>query len=109
MFVEEKAQGEKPFSQVMNEAADLIEKRGQAVGNLYNQLVPEPQPLCMWAAVHEVVTGERANFGGIRAISYHQRLERWVQGVHSTNICDYNNTHSKEEAVATLRKAAIVA
>lgn len=107
MFVEKEARpaGESTFSTLMNKAAVLIEIRGNAKG----RMIDSTGRIC-------TVSAMRLASGGLihDYIPEEFRLSRWLQQECPTvsgtgSICNYNNTHTQEEVVAMLRKAAVEA
>lgn len=104
MFIEKEQRppGELPFSEVMNKAADLIEKRG----HVQRAFKDSCGRLCLFAALHEAQTGKVYNCpqgDSIKRTAAHERLARWLNG---PSICEYNNSHSQSEVLALLRQAA---
>lgn len=114
MFVnkEERPSGEvKSFSEVMNKAADLIQDRGRSVGMFYHR----SGALCMFAAVQEAATGKALELDSqgekLHEVqtNYHKELNEFLIENYCYGICGYNNTHTQEEVIAILRKAAVEA
>lgn len=114
MYVEEKALGEvkeKSFSQVMEEAANLLEKRGRMLGNFYS--VGRAQ-LCTYAAIYEAAEGTPVDVGGLSYLEHHGRFERYLQKTGHVSdsgagsICSFNNASSDETVLHALRDAAKV-
>lgn len=102
MFIDkaERPAGEvKVRSPVYNKAADLIEEKGHAK----MQFVGSQGELCTIAAV--------ATAQGLYERSYLNtafvKLDNWTRENYSVGACNYNNTHTKEEVVSMLRKAAV--
>ena len=109
MYVSEKASGEvKSFSQVMKDAADLIDKRGLSQRNFYGW----GGSLCTWAAIAEA-QGLVPAVLEFKDTEYHRRFSRWLRSSGQisfySNLCSWNNSSTKSQVVVGLRRAAVEA
>jgi hypothetical protein len=90
------------FASVMNRAANSIEKRGNAKGEFYGA----GGSLCAYAAVaEEAGVADQLVLGRV-ASTHHDRLDIWLSRVAGMGICRFNNSHSGEEVIQMLRRAA---